>query len=654
MTVLFSASNSAEAVGWLYTRPAFGRTGRVVSENNFAKERRSWIAILLREVLQNGLDARATVDEPVSIRIAELTLPETDSDFIDELIPEEHLARFKKSVPHIQEPLTAVRRFLVLEDFGTTGLMGETNNPERDGKGQNWNAFWFREGEGSKEHGAGNGGAGQGKITYFSTSAIRTIFAYTVRNDDKCQALYGASSFLRDYEFNSAKCLRDSYWGIRRHVDESTIAVPTSNTDHIQTFRNIFGLVRQSDQPGLSLVIPSPREFSTQDAIEIIIAEFFTPILRGDLIITIGDTTLDAKTVMTLADAMLTDDRSRELHTCTTAGYRMFLKSALEKSRLNEVESVTGVESISQLSEASFTAESLVRLRETLESEGQVAVRFPITVKPRSGGHIASHFDVHLMCPEVLEKVEEAIVRRDLLIGEEPVGGGTLRQRARGLTLINDHELSKLLLSAEEATHLRWNTRLPRLREYYKSGPDVVSFVRNAMARLLDVLTGGDQKRDFKLLAKFFAAPGTASHTPAKGKKSNKGEKPVVPGDIPPPKPKKLVLQAVADGCKVLPNPSYALTQADLPINARLEFAYEGLDKDAFAEYDPLDFDLVDSSFIIIADNCSVTSRTLNTLEFEVTATDFKLEVTGFDINLRLRARLNYEEACDATAIDSE
>lgn len=654
MTAQFSASSQTGAVGWLYTRPAFGRTGRVVSENNFAKERRSWIAILLREVLQNALDARATESEPVIVRVAEKTLPDSEADFIDGLIPADHLERFKTSVPHIQDPLTEVRRFLVLEDFGTTGLMGETKNPDVDGKGQNWNAFWFREGEGSKEHGAGNGGAGQGKITYFSTSAIRTIFAYTVRKDDRCQALYGASSFLRDYVFNSTKWLRDSYWGLSRKHEEATIAIPSADVVSIQSFRDKFGVVRQSDQTGLSLVIPSPREFSAQEAIEVIIAEFFTPIFRGDLVVTVGDTRLDAATIMTLADSILPDERARELHTCTTAGYRAFVKSALEKSRLNEVESVAGVETLSQLSEASFTPEALARLRETLDSEGQVAVRFPITVKPRGGGQIISHFDVHLTCPQDLDKIEEAIVRRDLLIGEEPIGGGSLRQHARGLTLINDIELSKLLLCAEEATHLRWNTRLPRLREYYKSGAEVVSFVRNAMARLLDVLTGGDQKRDFKLLAKFFAAPGTASHVESKGKKSPKGGKIGVPGEIPPPKPKKLVLQAVVDGCKVLPNPSNALTPADLPVNAKLEFAYEGLDKDAFAEYDPLDFDLADSGFKVIAVNCDVKSRTLNTLEFDVTAPDFKLEVTGFDMNLRLRARLNYEEAADATDIDSE
>ena len=422
----------------------------------------------------------------------------------------------------------------------------------------------------------------------------------------------------------------------------------------IQTFREKFGLARQPGGTGLSLIIPSPREFGSQEAVEVVIAEFFVPILRGDLIVSVGDTVLDATSIMSLADTMLPDERARELHTCTTAGYREFVKIAIERSRLNAVETVNGVENLSQLAVWSFAEDAIARLRETLEAEGQVAVRFPLTVKPRSGAQIVTHFDVHLMCPQDLDRAEESIVRRDLLIGEEPIGGGSLRQRARGLTLINDIELSKLLLCAEEATHLRWNTRLPRLKEYYKSGAEVVSFVRNAMAKLLDVLTGGDQKRDFKLLAKFFAAPGTASNVQSKGKKSPKGDKPKVPGEIPPPMPKKLVLQALVDGCSVLPNSSHPLTPSSIPVKATLEFAYEGLDKDAFAEYDPLDFDLADSSFEIAAVNCSVISLAMNSVQFDVTEPDFFLKVTGFDKNLRLRARLNYEEAGDAAAIDSQ
>lgn len=653
MTSPYSISE-ANGAQWLYTRPAFGRTGRGLAESNFAKERRDWLAILLREVLQNGLDARASTDLPVEVRIKVVRLENTNVDLKQRLLPQLHLSRFDHSVLHQSDQKHDLEHFLVIEDFGTTGLIGRTDDPELDGKGQNWNAFWFREGEGGKENSSGNGGAGQGKITYFSTSGIRTIFTYTVRSDDNCGLLYGASSFKRDYEFEGHKWLRDGYWGIPVEGENGNIAVPSEDALSIEDFRQKLGVTRRAGQPGLSLVIPAAKVFSNDDAIQITIAEFFAPIIRGDLVVQLGDTRIDASSVVELANDKLSDDRARELHTCTTSGFRDFYRTALERSRNDQVERIEGLNSASGLSESTFSPEVLGKLRDAIGDEALISVRFPITVKPKSGAPIQCHFDVHLMAPHDLEHVEQAVLRRDLLIGEEPIGGGSLRQRARGLTLIAHPELSKLLLSAEEPTHLRWNARLPRLDEYYKSGPAVISYVRNAMAKLLEVLMGGEQTRDFRLLAKYFAAPGTSAHTQSKGKKSEKGKGPVVIGPIPLPTPKKMVLSALLDGCKVTPSKSFIFEKTELPVTAQIEFAYEGLDKDAFAEYDPLDFDLSDTTFSIDPSNCEITSRALNRVEFTVTGANFEMSVKGFDKNLRLRVRLNYTEARYAALVDTE
>ncbi len=653
MTSPYSISE-AKSVRWLYTRPAFGRTGRGLAESNFAKERRDWLAILLREILQNGLDARSSTAQPVEVKIESVRLANSDVEFIQKLLPKPHLSRFEHSVLHQSDQKHDLQHFLVIEDFGTSGLIGRTDDPELDGKGQNWNAFWFREGEGGKEHSSGNGGAGQGKITYFSTSGIRTIFTYTVRVDDGRELLYGASSFKRDYEFDGHKWLRDAYWGVEDKRETGTIVLPSYDSELIQSFREKLGVTRRAGQSGLSLVIPAAKEFSLENAVQITIAEFYAPIIRGDLVVQLGDTRIDADSVVALANDRLSDDRARELHTCTTGGFRDFYVQALERSRNNQVEHVQGLKSAVALSETTFTPEVLEKLREAIANEAPIAVRFPVTVNPRSGIPIQCHFDVHLMVPQDLEHVEQAVLRRDLLIGEEPIGGGALRQRARGLTLIDHPELSKLLLSAEEPSHLRWNARLPRLDEYYRSGPAVISYVRNAMAKLLEVLVGGEQKRDFRLLAKYFSVPGTTAHTQSKGKKSEKGKGPVDVNPIPPPASKKMVLTPLLDGCKVTPSKSSPFEQTDLPVIAQIEFAYEGLDRDAFAEYDPLDFDLSDTAFTICTTNCEVISRSLNRIEFNVTDANFDLTARGFDHNLRLRVRLNYTEARYAALVDAE
>jgi hypothetical protein len=646
---------SVNTPAWDYIRTGLGRHGRSLSENNFAKERRDWLAILLREILQNALDARLSPSESVTVTIQRRALDDEGQKFLSDLITHEHLTRFKESVPHVHEDhFEGVRSCLVVEDFGTSGLTGSIDDPEVDGKGQNWNAFWFREGEGGKENSSGNGGAGQGKITYFSTSALRTIFAYTVRADDGREALFGASSFMRDYDHDGHKWKRDAYWGLWKGRDADRTVIPVQKGPEIDRFRKHLGFKRRSNDTGLTLILPSPKDFEEQDGLQITLAEFYVPILRGDLVVQFGDVRLEKNSVESLAAKLLSDERARELHTCTTGGYRKFLKSAIESSTTGRLIAVDAIKSAADITEALFGPARLEQMRTALDSEELVSVRLCIPVKPKGAPTAQCTFDVHVQAPFDLDRPEQAVIRRDLLVGEEPLGAGKLRQRARGLVLIADEALSRLLLSAEEATHLRWNTRLPRLAEYYRSGPETVSLVRNAMVRLLDVLTGGDQKRDFRLLARYFSAPGTESPQKGPGKRSRDKSTAIVDQVIPPPAPKLLSLEALVDGCRIRPARKDALVNARLPLVVRVEFAYEGLDRDAFAEYDPLDFDLTDKAFNIESTGCTVPGAELNILTFTVEACDFELKLTGFDKHLRLRMRLSYEEAEDAAAVDAQ
>lgn len=648
-----SLVSETEQLQWEYIRPGLGRTGRSQTEDNFAKENRSWYAILLREVLQNALDARTSPDAPVTVSLAYRELDADAIKWMGALVPDEHLTRLTESMPHVDDKPMAVKSCLVIEDFGTCGLTGALDNPELDGKGQNWNAFWFREGEGGKENAAGNGGAGQGKITYFSTSAIRTIFAYTVRSDTGDEALMGACSFLRDYSHEGHRWKRDAYWGRMEGEHEDRIVLPARERGVIDSFRTSLKLKRSPSQAGLSLAIPSPKQFDQQAAKQILIAEFFVPLLRGDLIVEFDDQIIGKDNVEELAENLLSDDRARELHTCMTTGYRRFLSDSLVNSNSNAVVTTRPVAKVADITEAIFDPEVLEDLREKIGNEKIVSIRLPISIKPQKEAAVNCNFDIHLACPFDLDRPEQAIIRRDLLIGEEPIGGGKLRQKARGLTLIGNDALSKLLLAAEEPTHLRWNASRPRVNEYFKSGRDTVALVRNAMVRLLDVLTGGEQKRDFKLLSRYFSAPGLDSPMPAKGKRKGR-DIPPPPTELPPPKPKLLAIEALEDGCRVKPAKVGALTTENIPLEVTVEFAYEGLEKDAFNEYDPFDFDLADSRFVVTPINCVVNEKSLNCLSFTVISSDFDLRLIGFDKNLRLRMRLSYEEKSDAATVDTE
>ena len=121
------------------------------------------------------------------------------------------------------------------------------------------------------------------------------------------------------------------------------------------------------------------------------------------------------------------------------------------------------------------------------------------------------------------------------------------------------------------------------------------------------------------------------------------------------PRPRPFRIDASANNVRVLPNGSRAPKQDELPIHCVLEMAYEGLDQDPFKEYDPFDFDLSDiATHEIESNGVLITGRSGNKVEFDVIEPEFKLQVSGFDSNIRMRARLNFKEESNGATVSEE
>ena len=638
---------------WYYpdTHP-FRVQGRGIAEDNFAQEERSGIEILMREALQNPLDARAVGSTgPVRVRLGVLKNGQFDAQYLEKLFTDEYGQRLIASGGD-PLPVTADASVLILEDFGTTGLQGVFNDSNIDGNQENWNAFWFREGEGAKSAIGSNGRAGQGKITYYRIGAARAVFGLTVRQSDGKRLLMGRSSFRRVYPFKDQKFERDAFWCIGQ-----TSALPVSNCDELERFQNAFKLTRR-DEPGLSLVIPFPSGFDAKEAIQTIVSEFYFPIARSRLEVVIGDTTIGATNVDAVADQVFPDEMARQKKSSFTKGFRKLVKGVIdaEKQGINPIELKHGWEKVSIITEAFFPEGSLEILRNDLEKGKLISIRCPVTVKLKKGVAEQTWFDVHLELPEELDHVEEAYIRRDLLIGSERhLLASTHLQKARGLTLIEHDKLSAFMADAEEPTHLKWNASRPRLAEDYSNPKDTVRAVRLALPRLLASLSNGTVKRDVKALAKYFTKPADqgAQHTPG-GKKA--GDHDTKDVHVPPePKPKAFRIDTTANQVRVLPNGSKGPKKDELPMQCILELAYEGLDQDPFKEYDPFDFDLSEAAVHEIQSNgILITSRKENQIEFQVQDPEFDLLVNGFDPNIRMRARLNFMENTDGPSVSAE
>jgi len=624
---------------------------RDLSEDNFAKETRSSLEILIREALQNPIDARAIDNKgPVRVRINLLLPGHFDADYLARLLGSDFEARLIASggdpLPELSE--TSV---LVMEDFGTTGLQGSWDNPDVDGPGENWNAFWFREGEGAKAAGS-NGRAGQGKVTYYRIAAARSVFGFSVRKSDTKQLLMGRSAFRKVYSHNGSKYHRHSFWCAGNEQP-----LPLSSEEDIAAFRNAFCLSRLSE-PGLSLVIPFAMGFDPKDAIRTIITDFYYPIACGRLEVSIGGLDITSASIDAIADQVLSDAIAHEKKSSFTRGFRMFVREVITDNG-NGIVPVTlkpGWDRTSSLKDDAFPEGSLEKLKLEMEKGVRVAVRFPVNIRRKTGEVVATWFDVHLQVPEDMDIAEEAYIRRDLLIGSEShLISTAYLQKARGLTLIEDSNLSAFLSDAEEPTHLKWNGCLPRLTESYLQPQVPLRAVRHAAPRLLSLVSNGLVKRDVKALVKYFTKPVDEGKNHQAGGEKQGGK--IIKGDQHPPTTirKPFRIMTASDRVHVLPNGTAAPTAEELPMECILELAYEGLDLKPFDAYDPFDFDLdVNGGHPITVSGATVTLRKGNRLVFDVTEPEFAIEVGGFDSNIRLRARLNYKENNNGATISDE
>jgi hypothetical protein len=299
------------------------------------------------------------------------------------------------------------------------------------------------------------------------------------------------------------------------------------------------------------------------------------------------------------------------------------------------------------LKESSIRVGDLNNLRDMIDKEDILFIKCPIRIKPKGKPPIESNVDIFLQVPENLDRVEEAYIRKDLLIGSENhLSKNTYLQKSRALTLISEASLSSFLVDAEEATHLKWNSRREKVREGYSESLATLSSIRQAVPKILALLTNSGMRRDVKALARYFTKPAGDGKKNNTGKSNVNGPDVKVPHiNIPKPNAKPFSIVTTNNSVKLLPNKAFSENSQDYIATCVLEIAYEGLDQNPFKSYDPFDFDLSDgSSNGINVKNILITERKFNKIFFKVLDSDFSLEVSGFDENIKLYARLNYEQ----------
>jgi hypothetical protein len=624
-------------------------SGTSTVEDNFANEERTSVEILVRETLQNPLDARH-LDDLVEVRYNLISVNRHTSAFAKALFSDECCEHLLAGKLTTSEKLPDTIVFLVVEDFGTSGLEGSFTDSSVDGSSENWNAFWFREGQGAKPT-KSNGGAGQGKITLYTTSTIRTVLALTRRVSDDKELLLGCCRFRQNYKLpdnNKDRWSKEGRWSSTKTPGD--LAIPIQDALFLEMLKEELQL-RRGARPGTTFIVPMPIDISLTAIQNAVVNEFYFPVRRGRLKVEVGEVVIDSESISKVAAELGNAGRH-------SSDFRAFMEQAI-KSHIDSVPMATAKRNWmreSKLSDIYFESAKLKAVKAAFESSEPVDVEFPVQITKKGSTEILSGaFRVILKQNLDAEQSHELFIRQDLGIdGEGRLKGSRRIQPCLALTFIQESNLSSLLAAAEEPTHRKWNSTRPKVVAQYKDPDKALKAVRNAALRLVEFLTPPG-KRDDTALSIYFADP-TAPPAKRKGGAGIKPDSPTADPDvdlppIPSPSVKPIDFVPLSNGFRIKSNPPEMMLKS-LPLLCEIDVAYATTFGDPFTQWDAAEFWLNDDkAFPIDSSGITELVRDGNQISFSMTHPVSGIMVTGFDVNRQLEVRINYRESKNAADI---
>lgn len=546
-----------------------------------------------------------------------------------------------RSHPSLDEPCP----FLVYEDFGTVGLMG---NPDEhrvvDGVANHFLNFFRAEGHSDKGE-QDRGSWGVGKTVFPRASQISSFFGLTVRSDDGQQLLMGRS-ILKYHQVNDQSYKSDGYFGVQR---EDGFVLPTGNPATLAEFRTDFHVRRQSES-GLSIIVPW-YEASEDDGISrdkvlaAVLRGFFYPILMGGLSITVAspaeEIVLDANSIIQkveslggrLAMELLPVIKLAEwAQTRLPSEFRTLSAPSADRAQTWTPELIP--------------AEVAKSIRQSLAQRERVALRVPLHVQPRNHGPQPTSFDVFLEHSEN-DSERPVFIRDELIISD--VKPPRVSQ-VRAMVVAQDGPLATLLRDAETPAHTQWNQNTSHFKDKYKFGTSVLKFVRFSVSEVLRIVNQSEQQPDPSITIDFFSVPAPPEEESVPARRRRSRQKPGADTDVPepptPPRPpRRFRIDKLPGGFAIRPGDP----GAPLPPFIDVRVAYDVRRGNPLKKYHRADFDVSRAPIRYDTQMNGVEVKQVagNRILLAVQVPGFNLDVTGFDPDRDLYVKAEVKEAID-------
>jgi hypothetical protein len=586
----------------------------------------SYSDALVREAIQNSLDAKIKDSgQPVCVRISfpkESDLPSSveANSYFESLWPHIDATDVISDIPEADDKVS----YLLFEDFGTRGLVGDpelSDDPE-PGVLADFFYFWRNIGRGKKE-GEERGRWGLGKTMFPASSRIHAFFGLTIRDGDEHGLLMGQSTLSIHHVGNNKHY---PYGYFADHAGDQ-FALPISEEQRVEDFRTTFSITRENET-GLSVVVPYPRqEIKGKDVLKSVVKHYFYPILSGDLVVEVRHdgqlVSIDSQSINDVVKQNFTEKDHTFLGTLDLANWFIsFPDDQIPIAQSQQVQRSPSWET------ELFTTEQIDSFAEALDSLEPVCVRIPVHVIPKGSEPKASYFDVVMQRDPDLEQPLDEFIRSGITIS----GVTSLRESGiRALVIADDLSISTMLGDSENPAHTEWQDRSRNFVGKYNVGKSTLAFVKDAPRGFLRLLNRRSEQIDDTALRHLFPDPSTkggrpadeTSPTPRPGKK----RRPRTKVDVTSRK-RIFKLSRIAGGFTA------SLTedgQKALPMTIRVRMAYDVRRGNPYKRWNAADFDLGNDNERIAHSGGDLLNASENRLEILAQSPDWNLHLKGFD-----------------------
>ena len=611
---------------------------------------------LVREVLQNSLDA-ASGDGPVRVRIAidrdvQLLSSKKALRYLDGLLP--HLEALRNPLLGSGNAIPDMD-YMVIEDFGTHGLTGDSarnSDPVQQSTRLPESFYWFWRNVGrSGKGGSSRGRWGLGKTVFPSASKINTFFGLTRRSTDDETLLLG-QAITRIHSLGGQEFLPEGFFNDPEKSDQ--LQMPFRQGEMTSSFTRDFRLTR-SNEPGLSLVIPYPvGKFPSKDLARSVIVHFFWPIMLGELEVEVDgdgddDYLITRDTIEDVASNLKWSGPVRKKqHAPPPFGLIRWAQSQTRGQasppRLNEDRSGR----VPSWKESLIPADLLSSARDRYGDHEPVALEVPISIERKDGTLSDSYFQVFLQQNEDPAPSSDYFIREGMTISGISTLAGIRGLNA--LVLVDQGGLSKLLGDAEGPTHTEWGTGETRPDETFVKWKRRITFVRNSLKQLSQILAPPPTELQEDWLNDIFslALPDGRAKKKARKKKKPGVQEPPTPDPLVSQPVRKFLVSQTKDGVRIASNP-----EGERAGRIRVRVAYDLPNGNPLSKWSPHDFMLTErssrkgfwkrdrSSQGIGFQTRSARLESIRDNQFEIVpeSDGFEVNVEGFDPNRDLFCR---------------